>query len=139
MRSSRLCGWISASEQRVEVTFSSLPCSVASQSWMAWESKRMMEDDRDAPQAAVESDLSSVSEADSSTARRHKLSKLTKNKMEHLRAVKRRAQKRLGNVRSRGKGGSAKHLQGLVDDISAVLSPVQIRGHGGKFSFTLFL
>ena len=94
-----------------------------------------MEEDRDAPQAAVDSDLSSVSEADSSTARRHKLSKLAKNHVTHLRTVRRKAQRRLANARSRG--GNAKHLQGLVDDISAVLSLEQTRGHGGKFGPTL--
>ena len=96
----------------------------------------MGNEDRDVLQIAVDSDLSSVSEADSSTARRHKLSKLTKNHMVDLRAIRRKAQRRLGNVRSRGKGGSAKHLQGLVDDLSAVLSPAQTRGHAGKFAST---
>ena len=94
-------------------------------------------EDRDAPQTAAYSDLSCVSEADSSAARRHKLSKLGMSQMAHLRAIKRKAHQRLANVHSRGKGGSAKHLQGLVDDISVVLSPVQTREHDGKFGSTV--
>jgi len=91
----------------------------------------------EAGNGASDSELSCVSEADSSTSRRHKLSKLTCSttfdQMEHLRAIKRQAQKRLYNVQR--KGGNAKHLQGLVDDISAALSQrtMQTRGPGGKF------
>ena len=93
----------------------------------------------EAGSCATDSELSCVSEADSSTSRRHKLSKLTcsttLDQMEHLRAIKRQAQKRLYNVQRKGKGGNAKHLQGLVDDISAALSQrtMQTRGPSGKF------
>lgn len=127
--------------------FSPLPQSVLDQSLQAWETKGMREEDFDAPLAAAntveaetdesDSELSCVSEADSSTSRRHKLSKLarTTEQMEHLRTIKRQAQKRLYNVHRRGKGGNAKHLQGLVDDISVALSQctLQARGCDGKF------
>ena len=125
--------------------FAPLPQSVVDQSWEAWEGKCMQKEDVDAAVAlthaveadASDSELSCVSEADSSTSRRHKLSKptcsMTLDQMGHLRAIKRHAQKRLYNVQR--KGGNAKHLQGLVDDISAALGQctTQTRGSGGKF------
>ena len=104
---------------------STLPRSVSEQSRQAWEANHLQKEDLDASstQDASESDLSYISEADSSTSRKHKLKKLTCNKdqMEHLRAIKRQAQRRLYNIQYKGSGGNAKHLQGLVGDISATL------------------
>jgi hypothetical protein len=118
---------------------STLPRSVSEQSRQAWEANHLAKEDLDAAstQDASDSELSYVSEADSSTSRKHKLKKLTCNKdqMEHLRAIKRQAQRRLYNIQYKGSGGNAKHLQGLVDDISATLGqwPSQSRKHDGKF------
>ena len=123
--------------------FSPLPESVVDQSWEAWEGTLMQKDDVDAALTheveadAYDSELSCVSEADSSTSRRRKLSKLTcsttLDQTDHLRAIRRQAQKRQYNVQR--KGGHTQHLQGLVDDISAALSQhtMQTRGTGGKF------
>ena len=118
---------------------STLLRSVSELSRQTWESKHLQKEDLDASstQDASESDLSYISEADSSTSRKHKLKTLICNKdqMEHLRAVKRQAQRRLYNIQHKGRGGNATNLQGLVDDISATLGQwsSQSREHDGKF------
>lgn len=86
----------------------------------------MAYEDRD----ASDSDLSSVSEADSGPTRKRKLKWSKKN--QHLQTLRRKAQKRLANARSRG--GNVKHLEGLVNDISTRLGSVQTRGNDGKFA-----
>ena len=136
--------WQNNSIEQTNAMFSSLPQSVVDESREAWEAKRMPEEDADAAVATVEagkdesdSETSFLSEADSVTSRRRKLSKLACNtkQIEHLRTVKRQAQKRLHNVHCRGQVGNAKHLQGLVDDISATLIQCtkQTRSCNGKF------
>ena len=136
--------WQNNSIEQTNAMFSSLPQSVVDESREAWEAKRMQEEDVDAAFAVTveagkddsDSETSCLSEADSITSRRRKLTKLACNteQMEHLRAIKRQAQKRLYNVQRNGRG-DAKHLQGLVDDISATLiqCTTQSRGCGGKF------
>ena len=121
--------WQNNSIEQTNAMFSSLPQSVVDESREAWEAKRMQEDADAAFAVTVEagkddsdSETSCLSEADSITSRRRKLTKLACNteQMEHLRAIKRQAQKRLYNVQRNGRG-DATHLQGLVDDISATL------------------
>jgi hypothetical protein len=137
--------WQNNSIEQTNAMFSSLPQSVVDESREAWEAKRMQEEDADATFAVTleagkdnsDSEASCLSEADSITSRRHKLSKLACNtkQVEHLRTVKRQAQKRLHNVHCRGQVGNAKHLQGLVGDISATLIQCtkQTRSCNGKF------
>ena len=137
--------WQNNSIEQTNAMFSSLPQSVVDKSREAWEAKRMQEEDVDAALAVSveagkdesDSETSCLSEADSVTSRRHKLSKLACNtkQIEHLRTVKRVAQKRLHNMHCRGQVGNAKHLQGLVDDISATLIQCtkQTRSCNGKF------
>ncbi len=136
--------WQNNSIEQTNAMFSSLPQSVVDESREAWEAKRMQEEDVDAAFAVAveagkddsESETSCLSGADSITSRRRKLTKLACNteQMEHLRAIKRQAQKRLYNVQRNGRG-DAKHLQGLVDDISATLIQCtkQTRSCNGKF------
>ena len=135
--------WQNNSIEQTNAMFSSLPQSVVDESREAWEAKRMQEDADAAFAVTVEagkddsdSETSCLSEADSITSRRRKLTKLACNteQMEHLRAIKRQAQKRLYNVQRNGRG-DAKHLQGLVDDISATLIQCtkQTRSCNGKF------
>ena len=137
--------WQNNSIEQTNAMFSSLPQSVVDESREAWEAKRMQEEDVDAAFAVTveagkddsDSETSCLSEADSITSRRRKLTKLACNaeQMEHLRAIKRQAQKRLYNVHCRGQVGDATHLQGLVDDISATLIQCtkQTRSCNGKF------
>ena len=135
--------WQNNSIEQTNAMFSSLPQSVVDESREAWEAKRMQEDADAAFAVTVEagkddsdSETSCLSEADSITSRRRKLTKLACNteQMEHLRAIKRQAQKRLCNVQRNGRG-DATHLQGLVDDISATLIQCtkQTRSCNGKF------
>jgi hypothetical protein len=136
--------WQNNSIEQTNAMFWSLPQSVVDESREAWEAKRMQEEDVDAAFAVTveagkddsDSETSCLSEADSITSRRRKLTKLACNteQMEHLRAIKRQAQKRLYNVQRNGRG-DAKHLQGLVDDISATLIQCtkQTRSCNGKF------
>ena len=136
--------WQNNSIEQTNAMFSSLPQSVVDESREAWEAKRMQEEDVDAAFAVTveagkddsDSETSCLSEADSITSRRRKLTKLACNaeQMEHLRAIKRQAQKRLYNVQRNGRGDAA-HLQGLVDDISATLNQCtkQTRSCNGKF------
>ena len=133
--------------------FSPLPQSVRDQSSQSWEVKRMQHEDVDAPLILAhavdtscglssDSEMSCISEADSTTSRRIKLNKLVcnmnSNQRGHLCAIKRNAQKRLHNVQCRNKGGNEMHLQGLVNDIAEVLNlhAGQARGSGGKFGST---
>jgi len=128
--------WQNNSIEQTNAMFSSLPQSVVDESREAWEAKRM-QDAVEAGKDESDSETSFLSEADSVTSRRRKLSKLACNtkQIEHLRTVKRQAQKRLHNVNCRGQVGNAIHLQGLVDDISATLIQCtkQTRSCNGKF------
>jgi hypothetical protein len=135
--------WQNNSIEQTNAMFSSLPQSVVDESREAWGAKRMQEDADAAFAVTLEagkddsdSETSCLSEADSITSRRRKLTKLACNteQMEHLRAIKRQAQKRLCNVQRNGRG-DATHLQGLVDDISATLIQCtkQTRSCNGKF------
>ncbi len=130
--------------------FSTLPQSVCRESWEAWESKRMEREDRDArelPQEAItttdndtsDSEMSCLAVDDSTRARRRKLDKLvygmTSDQMVHLRGVKRKAEKKLHNIRQRKGGEKNRHLPDLIDDVSAVLTwqTHQTREADGKF------
>ena len=118
-----------------------------------WESKCMEREDQDArepPQETLcdtpDSAMSCLSAADSTTSRRPKLDTLVcstvqrgmnSNQVAHLRGVKRTAQKRKHNVRSRKQAtsGELHYLTGLIDDISSALSwqTQQVRESDGKF------
>ena len=116
--------------------FLPLPQSVCDQNWRAWEAKRMQHDDFDAALvlsrtvdtscSMSDSEMSCVSEADSSTSRSI--------------FVQSNARHRGGCIMCNAgtKGGNELHLQGLVNDISAVLSrhTGQPRGLDGKFGPT---
>ena len=101
------------------------------------------EDDNDMSSVSeADNDMSSVSEADSTATRRFKLNKLARDinfdQLEHLRAIKRKAQKRLHNAARRNNGADALHLQELVDDMSAALNmwAEQTRCSNGTFGRT---
>ena len=130
--------------------FSTLPQSVCRESWEAWESKRMEREDHDArelPQKPIttteddtsDSEMSCLAVDDSPRARRLKLDKLvygmTSDQMVHLRSVKRKAEKKLHNIRQRKGGEKNRHLPDLIDDVSAVLTwqTHQTREADGKF------
>ena len=137
--------------------FSPLPQSVRDQSQREWEVKSMQNEDIDAPLILAhtvdntvgtscvissDSEMSCISEADSTASRRLKLIKLVRNmnsnqKM-HLCAIRRKAQKRLYNIQCRNKGGNKMHLQGLVNDIAGVLNlhADRVRCSDGKFCST---
>ena len=110
----------------------------------------MQKEDVDAPQplntdsSITEADSpdspdSSISEADSIPSRRLKLEKLvrkmTPDQSMHLRELKRRAGRKLHNMRVRQKGSNGLHLELLVQDTDGVLSlePRQTRSSVGRF------
>ena len=123
--------------------FSTLPQSVRDEGWQAWESQRMQQEDLNAPpppttHEASDSEMSCLSAADSSTARRRKLDGMvygmTLSQVDHLRGIKRKAQKAAHNAPCRGKSRTM-HLENVLGDISAVLSwqTHQTRETNGKF------
>ena len=123
--------------------FSTLPQSVRDEGWQAWETQRMQREDLDAPPPvtshdASDSEMSCLSVADSSTTRRYKLDGMvygmTSSQANHLRGIKRKAQKAAHNARCRNKSKTA-HLDNLLNDTSAVLSwqTRQTREADGKF------
>ena len=130
--------------------FSTLPQSVCRESWEACESKRMEREDHDArelPQKPIttteddtsDSEMSCLAVDDSPRARRLKLDTaqrgMTLHQMDHLRGVKRNAEKKLHNIRQRKGGEKNRHLPDLIDDVSAVLTwqTHQTREADGKF------
>ena len=104
-------------------------------------------DARELPQEAIistddgtsDSEMSCLAIDDSPRARRLKLDKLvygmTSDQMVHLRSVKRKAEKKLHNIRQRKGGEKNRHLPDLIDDVSAVLTwqTHQTREADGKF------
>ena len=142
-----------------KTVFSTLPLSVRSEGWELWESKCMEREDQDArepPQETLcdtpDSAMSCLSAADSTTSRRPKLDTLVcstvqrgmnSNQVAHLRGVKRTAQKRKHNVRSRKQAtsGELHYLTGLIDDISSALSwqTQQVRESDGKLDEWIYI
>ncbi len=105
--------------------FSTLPQSVCRESWEAWESKRMEREDHDA-RDLPHRPISCLAVDDSPRARRLKLDTaqrgMTLDQMDHLRGVKRKAEKTLHDMRRRKGGEKNRHLPDLIDDVSAVLT-----------------
>ena len=100
----------------------------------------MQKHDVDAPQPPSDDSISSsISEADSIPSRRRKLKKLARNMSAdqgmHLRELKRRAGKKLHNLRIRKPGSNELHFELLVQDLAGVLSlePPQTRRQDCKF------
>ena len=123
--------------------FSTLPQSVRDEGWQAWETQRMQQEDINAPPTVTshdtsDSEMSCLSAADSSTTRRRKLDGMvygmTLSQANHLRGIKRKAQKAAHNAHCRSKSQTA-HLENLLGDISAVLSwqTNQTRESNGRF------
>ena len=123
--------------------FSTLPQRVRDEGWQAWEAELMQREDTNAPRPATrdeasDSEMSCLSVADSSTTRRRKLDSMvcgmTMNHAEHLRGIKRRAQKAAHNSRCRSKSKPTQ-LDDLLSDVSTVLSwqTHQTRDADGKF------
>ena len=123
--------------------FSTLPQNMRDEGWQAWENQRMQQEDLNAPSTvtshdASDSEMSCLSAADSSTTRRHKLDGMvygmTSSQADHLRGIKRKAQRTVHDQRRRRKSKTA-HLDNLLNDISAVLSwqTHQTREADGKF------
>ena len=114
--------------------FSTLPQSVREEGWEGWEAQRMQREDFDVTKHETsDSDMSCLSVADSPITRRRKLDNNDLTQSDHLRSIKRKAQKAAHNAHSRGKSKN-KHLDNLLDDISAVLSRQQARGSNGRFA-----
>ena len=115
--------------------FSTLPQSAREEGWEGWEAQRMQREDFDAiKHETSDSEMNCLSVADSPITRRRKLdtNELTQDQLNHLRSIKRKAQKAAHNAHSRGKSKN-KHLDNLLDDISAALSRQQTRGPNGRF------
>ena len=115
--------------------FSTLPQNVRDEGWEAWEVQRMQREDFDATKHETsDSEMSCLSVADSPITRRRKLdtNELTQDQLNHLRSVKRKTQKAAHNAHSRGKSKN-KHLDNLLDDISAALQTHQTREPSGRF------
>ena len=117
--------------------FSTLPQSVREEGWEAWEAQRMQREDVDVTKHETsDSEMSCLSIADSPITRRRKLdtNDLTQDQLNHLRSVKRKAQRTLHDQQRRNKSKN-KHLDNLLDDISAVLSRQthQTRESSGRF------
>ena len=125
--------------------FSALPASVREESRRKCEQHRMQAEDVTAPLQPMhnsydsDSDLSCLSLADSTITRTRKLKQLVSavdvQQARHIRNVKRGAQKQLNNVRCRHKDKPTAHLEGVVNDITNVLSwhTEQPRREDGKF------
>ena len=120
-----------------------MPQSVRDEGWQAWEAELMQREDANAPRPATrhedsDSEMSCLSVADSSTTRRRKLDSMvrgiTSNHVEHLRCIKRRAQKAAHNSRCRS-NSKPTHIDDMLSDVSAVLSwhTHQTRDADGKF------
>ena len=95
----------------------------------------MQRDDFDATKHETsDSEMSSLSMADSPITRRRKLdtNELTQDQLNHLRSVKRKAQRTLHDQQRRNKSKN-KHLDNLLDDISAALQTHQTREPSGRF------
>jgi hypothetical protein len=123
--------------------FSSLPVEVREEGWESWEKKRMEREDQDAqisPLAEMkelpqkisteedtsDSDMSCLVVDDSPRSRRLNLDNaqrgMTLDQMDHLRGVKRKAEKTLHIMRKRKGGEKNRHLTDLIDDVSSVLT-----------------
>ena len=102
----------------------------------------MQKHDVDAPpsdDSSISEADSSISEADSIPSRQRKLKKLARNmtpdQSKYLRELKRRAAKKLHNLRMRKPGSNELPLEMLVEDVGRVFSlePPQTRRSDGKF------
>ena len=87
-----------------ETMLSSLPQSVREEGWEAWEAQRMQREDFDVTKHETsDSEMSCLSVADSPITRRRKLDTNDLTQSDHLRSIKRKAQKAAHNAHSRGK------------------------------------
>ena len=116
---------------------STLPQSAREEGWQAWEAQRMQRENFDAPvtkHEASDSEMSCLSAADSPITRRRKLdtNDLTQDQLDHIRSIKRKAQRTLHDQQRRNKLENI-HLDNLLTDISAVLSRHQTREPNGRF------